>query len=209
VRKKISTNEKRWHSCGANSKSRHDYLIDSLTLNFENMKWKIILLAAAASLLVSCGETYQATDTGTITVSRPVYRSFTSQYPNSTNVVWSYYDPNVVILNDWDLGGWTVADQSDYAVRFNMDGEDYYAWYDSDGTWIGTAYVVRDYTRLPVMVNTSVHNLYPTYTISSVNREYYGSTTAYEITLKSDKSKVVMLVDDNGNVIKQKVKTDY
>src|SRR5258705_13403062 len=117
-------------------------------------------------------------------VSRPVYRSFITQYPNSTNVVWSNYDPNVVILNDWELAGWQIADQSDYAVRFNMDGQDYYAWYDSDGNWIGTAYVVRDYTRLPVTVNTYVHNMYPSYTINSVNREYYGTTSAYEVVLK-------------------------
>src|SRR5258705_1419194 len=121
------------------------------------MKWKIFLVAAVTGLLVACGETYQATDTGTIMVSRPVYRSFIAQYPNSTNVVWSNYDPNVVILNDWELGGWEIADASDYAVRFNMDGENYYAWYDSNGTWIGTAYVVRDYSRLPSTVSIYVH----------------------------------------------------
>ncbi len=173
------------------------------------MKWKVFVMAAAITgLLTACSETYQATDTGNITVSRPVYRSFTTQYPTGTNVVWSYYDPNVVILNDWELGGWTVADAEEYAVRFNMDGEDYYAWYDSDGNWIGTAYVVRDYSKLPVVVNSYIHDAYPAYTISSVNREYYKDIAAYEVTLKSDKTKVVLLVDDNGNILKQKVKTD-
>jgi hypothetical protein len=173
------------------------------------MKWRIFLLAAVTGLLAACSETtYQATDTGTIAVPRTAHRAFVAEYPDATNVVWSYYNPNVVIVNDWELTGWTVLDTEDYAVRFNMDGEDYYAWYDSDGAWIGTAYVVKDYTRLPVMVNTSVRNLYPTYTISSVNREFYIDRSVYEVTLKNDKSKVVLLVDDYGNVLKTKVKTD-
>jgi len=172
------------------------------------MKWKIFLLAAVTGLLSACSETYQATDTGTIMVSRTAHNAFVTQYPTGTNVVWSYYDPNVVIVNDWELAGWTVLDAEDYAVRFTMDDEDYYAWYDSDGNWIGTAYVVTDYSRLPAMVNSSIRNLYPAYTISSVNREFYADKTAYEITLKNDKEKVVLLVDDNGNILKQKVKVN-
>lgn len=173
------------------------------------MKWKVFLLAAITGLLAACGETYQATDTGgTIAVSRPVYRTFVTQYPNGTNVVWSYYDPNTVILNDWELAGWTQPTVEDYAVRFDMDGEVYYAWYDSDGTWIGTAYVVEDHTRLPVSIHSSIRSLYPSYTFSKVNREFYGDTAVYEVTLKNDKSKVVLLVDDYGNIVKSKVKTD-
>jgi hypothetical protein len=172
------------------------------------MKWRLLILAAVTGLLSACGETYQATDTGTIPVSRTAYRAFVTEYPNATNVVWGYYDPAIIIVNEWELTGWTVLDTDDYAVRFDMDGEDYYAWYDSDGTWIGTAYVVKDYTRLPVMVNTSIRNLYPTYTISSVNREFYIDRSVYEVTLKNDKSKVVLLVDDYGNVLKSKIKTE-
>lgn len=173
------------------------------------MKWKIFLLAAVTGLLAACGDPYMASDTGTVRVTRATARAFTYQYPNSTNEVWSYYSPNVVILNDWELAGWSPMDESDYVVRFNMDGEDYYAWYDSEGNWIGTAYVVRDYTRLPVAINTSLHNLYPTYTITTVNREFHNSGTYYEVTMKNDKNKVVLLVDDNGNVVRQKIKTDY
>ncbi len=172
------------------------------------MKWKVFFLAAVTVLLAACGETYQATDTGTVTVSRSANRAFVAQYPNGTNVVWSYYDPNVIILDDWELAGWTTPDVSDYVVRFNMDEEDYYAWYDSDGTWIGTAYVIRDHTRLPVSINNSIHALYPSYTMTKVNREFYADRSVYEVTLKNDTNKVVLLVDDYGNVLKTKVKVN-
>ena len=44
------------------------------------------------------------------------------------------------------IAGWTVIDADDYVVQFDMDNEKYYAWYDTNGEWIGTAYVVNDFT---------------------------------------------------------------
>jgi hypothetical protein len=161
---------------------------------------------AAVVSLAACETTYQATDTGIITVSDNTRRAFIDQYPNSSNVAWSYYDPNVVVINEWELTGWETLDQSDYVVRFDMDNENYYAWYDSDGNWIGTAYVVKDFNTLPSLVSTSVRNKYPMHTITGVNREYYSDRMLYEIVVKKDDQKVVMLVDANGNIVKEKIK---
>ena len=47
---------------------------------------------------------------------------------------------------------WTVIDAGDYVVQFDMDNEKYYPWYDTNGGWIGTAYVVNDFTTLRGMV---------------------------------------------------------
>jgi hypothetical protein len=171
------------------------------------MKMKALLAVAAIVGFSACETSYQATDSTTFVVPDVVRADFESQYPNVANVTWSSYDPNVVIINDWELAGWTVLDESDYAVRFNMDNEDYYAWYDSDGTWIGTAYVVRDFNTLPSPVSTTLRTQFPAYTISSVNKEFYRDRTAYEVVLKNTSdSKVILLVDNNGTVIKQKTK---
>ncbi|HEV7782870.1 MAG TPA: PepSY-like domain-containing protein [Chitinophagaceae bacterium] len=171
------------------------------------MKLKSILaVAALAATLTACETTYQATDTGVIVVPDGTQKVFLDQYPGSANVVWSRYDPNVVVLNEWELTGWQTLDESDYVVRFDLDNENYYAWYDSDGAWIGTAYVVKDYTTLPSLVSTSVNNKYPLHTMTSVNREYYKDRMLYEITLKKDDAKVVVLVDANGNIVKEKIK---
>jgi hypothetical protein len=170
------------------------------------MKLRNLIAVAALGTLAACETTYQATDTGMVTVSTETQRAFTDQYPNSSNVAWSYYDPNVVVLNVWELTGWPTLDASDYAVRFDMDGDNYYAWYDSDGTWVGTAYVVKDFNTLPSLVSTSVRNKYPMHTITHVNREYYSDRMLYEVVVKKDDQKVVMLVDANGNVVKEKIK---
>ena len=104
------------------------------------------------------------------------------------------------------MAGWTALDQNDYLVRFDMDNENYYAWYDSDGNWIGSAYVLKDHNQLPPAVSTAVNNKYAGYTIDNVNREFQKDRMAYEIELKKEDSKVKLLVDTDGNILKEKVK---
>ena len=174
------------------------------------MKIRNLIAVAAMISLAACDTPYRATDvSGTVVVSSSTQRAFYDQYPNATNVVWSSYDPNVVILNDWELAEYGTLDGSDYAVAFDMDNERYYAWYDQDGNWVGSAYVVRDYTTLPSAVHSTIRAQFPSYTITSVNREYKRDRTCYEVVLKRDDSKVVLLLDANGNVLKQKSKTNY
>ncbi|HKC35071.1 MAG TPA: PepSY-like domain-containing protein [Chitinophagaceae bacterium] len=169
------------------------------------MKLKTFLALAVIVFLTACSSTYRATDRG-IVVSTDASRAFELQYPAATNIIWSSYDPNVVILNDWDMAGWTLIDADDYVVRFDMDNEKYYAWYDSNGEWIGTAYVVNDYTTLPDMVRSTIKSKYPGYTISSVNKEFHKDRIAYEIVLKDGDTKQVVLMDLNGVVLKSKMK---
>ena len=169
------------------------------------MKLKTLIAVAVIGLFTACSSTYRATDTGLV-ISTDASRAFNLQYPAATNVVWNNYDPNVVILNDWDLAGWTVIDADDYVVQFDMDNEKYYAWYDTNGEWIGTAYVVNDFTTLPDMVRSTINTKYPGYTISKVNKEFHKDRIAYEIVLKDGDTKQVVLMDLNGVVLKSKMK---
>ena len=160
---------------------------------------------AVIALFTACSSTYRATDSGVI-ISSDATKAFDLQYPTATNVVWSSYDPNVVILNDWELAGWTVIDADDYVVQFDMDNEKYHAWYDSNGEWIGSAIVVNDYTTLPTMVRDAINTKYPGYTISSVNKEFHKDRVAYEVVLRDGDTRQVALIDLNGIVIKSKMK---
>ena len=170
------------------------------------MKLKTLIAVAAIALFAACSSTYRATDTGVV-ISTDASRAFELQYPSATNVVWSTYDPNIIVLNDWELAGWSVIDADDYVVKFDMDGEKYYAWYDSNGDWIGSAYVVNDFTTLPDMVRSTINTKYPGYMISSVNKEFHKERIAYEIVLKDGDTKQVVLMDLNGAVIKSKMKS--
>ena len=169
------------------------------------MKLKIFIAMAVIALFTACSSTYRATDSGVI-ISSDATKAFDLQYPTATNVVWGSYDPNVVILNDWELAGWTVIDADDYVVQFDMDNEKYHAWYDSNGEWIGSAIVVNDYTTLPTMVRDAINTKYPGYTISSVNKEFHKDRVAYEVVLRDGDTRQVALIDLNGIVIKSKMK---
>jgi len=173
------------------------------------MKLKILSLVAAAGLfLASCGTTYNTTsDNAAYNVNVPtnIRSSFAIAYPDATAVVWNAYDMNNVPI-DWELAGWNTLGSDAYAVTFNMGNDQYYGWYDANGNLIGTATVVTDYTKVPYVVTNTLHDKYTGYTIDWIGREIVGSKTNYEVKLSQGDTKIKLLVDSNGNVIREKVK---
>jgi uncharacterized membrane protein YkoI len=170
------------------------------------MKLRDFLVIGALAGVAACGEPYRATDTSVVVAPDGTVTAFNTQYPNATNAVWTRYDAAVVPI-DWELAGWNTLDNNDYLVRFDMDNENYYAWYDDTGEWVGTAYVIRDVKTLPEAVTKAVNTKYPTHTISTVNREFQKDRMLYEVETKgSDGTKMKLLVDANGTIVKERVK---
>ena len=172
------------------------------------MKLKTLIAVAAISLFTACGTPYRATDSTVLVVPDNLQTTFTTQYPGATTVYWSHFDPAVAIPIDWDMTEWSALDANDYVVTFRMNEDDYYAWYDDAGNWVGTAYVVRDYTKLPTAITGAINTQYPGYTISSVHRELQKDRMAYEVEIKNSTTKVKLLLDENGNILKQKTKAN-
>jgi hypothetical protein len=134
-----------------------------------------------------------------------VETAFTKQYPDATNAVWSNYDSLAAVPIDMRLTGWKKLDAEDYMVTFEFKNENYYSWYDNDGKWVGSAYTMQDYGKLPAAVNAAVQNAikarYSDYNISQVNRELRtGNKSAYEVELTNDDKKVRMLVNADGKI---------
>lgn len=167
------------------------------------MKLSNFLVVAAMLGFAACSSPYRATDGTVLVAPAGVQTAFVTQYPTATNVVWTNYDGTLVPI-EWDMTGWTVLDDNDYLVRFDVDNEPYYAWYDDSGNWVGTAYVVKDYNTLPSGISTTLTNQYSGYTISGVNREYHKDRMLYEVELKNSNTKVKLLMDGSGNIVKQK-----
>ena len=172
------------------------------------MKIKTLIAVAALGIFAACGEPYRATTATVVVAPGTTKASFRAQYPYASNVVWMRYDAANIPI-DWELAGWTVLDDNDYLVRFDMDNNYYYAWYDKNGNWIGTSYGLIDYNSMPVAVVTTLTNKYPGYTITSVNKEFQRDRIAYEVELKNDDTKVKVLVDIYGNVVKAKTRSLY
>lgn len=171
------------------------------------MKLRDLCAVAALGLITACETPYRATDT-VVVAPDGIQTAFVTQYPTATNVIWSNYDPAVITPIDWEMAGWTTLDNNDYLVTFTMNGDEYFAWYDNTGTWVGTAYVVRDFTTLPTAVSNYITTQYPGYTITTAHREFMTDRKAYEVEIKNENTKVKLLLDENGTVLKQKTKTN-
>jgi len=172
------------------------------------MNIKTLLAVAALAFFAACGEPYRATRATVVVAPATTVSSFRAQYPSASNIVWLQYDAATLPI-DWELAGWTVLDADDYLVKFDMDNNYYYAWYDQDGNWIGTSYGIADYKTMPLAVNTTITNKYPGYTVTSVNKEFQRDMIAYEVELKNNDTKVKVLIDTYGNVIRAKTKALY
>jgi hypothetical protein len=177
------------------------------------MKNRVLSLAIAGAVLFGACGTPRDTGSLSSTSSNPAYAVpsnvqtvFVAQYPTASNVTWTAYDATLVPI-DWEMTGWTVLDANDHAVTFDMDNQRYYAWYDSDGNWIGSTYVIDDYSKLPAVVQNTINTKYSGYTIQKVQQEMWKDHMAYEIKLKKDdNNKVKLIVDDQGNILKEKMK---
>lgn len=143
-----------------------------------------------------------------VTVPENIRTTFTTQYPTAANAAWSNYDTLSEVPIDLEMAGWNALQADDYLVRFDMDNENYYAWYDNEGNWIGSTSPLTDIKQLPPAVSTAVTSKYADYTLAKVDREFHKDRVAYEIKLtkQSDNSKVKLLVDADGNIIKEKLK---
>ncbi len=172
------------------------------------MKHKEFFVLLTLALLVACEEPYRATDVY-IMAPRYIQTEFSHQYPSARNVVWSHYDAAIMTPIDWELAGWVVLDPGDYLVRFDQDNDYYYAWYDDRDSWIGTACIVRDYHTLPGVVSNTIRMGYCGYTITGVSREFQGDQMYYEVELRNSNTKTKLLLDSNGNVVRQKTKSMY
>ncbi|HEY6954038.1 MAG TPA: PepSY-like domain-containing protein [Flavisolibacter sp.] len=180
---------------------------------------RLLLAAFAATSLVACSSrhasktTMSTTGSQTTTSSHAAFMvpsniqtSFSTQYPDATAVTWAPYDVTVVPI-DWDLTDWAVLSPQDYSVTYTMNGKKYYSWYSANGNWIGTTYDISDYNNgLPAAVNQTIASKYSGYTIDKANQVTWNDQTAYDLKLKNGDNKMKVLIDTNGNVLKQKDK---
>ncbi len=170
------------------------------------MKLKILILALGTVAFVSCGPSYRVTDRSTVGITAPssVQASFNNQYPNAGNVTWSTYDAEHTPI-DWDMAGWPMLNSSDYVATFDLNNDQYYAWYDQNGDWIGSTYSMADYKKLPKDVTDMIYDKYPGYTISSINKEMRkDNRMTYQVMLKDQYNKKKILIDEDGNILKEK-----
>ncbi len=179
-----------------------------------------IFISGVLFIISSCGETpadstasannstanNTASNAAAVEVVPTAKTSFETKYPAASNVTWAYYEPYSDV--DWEWVGWPILDPKDYTVRYNVDGADYYTWYDQDGNWVATVNPVTDYNGLPAAVNNTIKKQFDGYTITSVNKENDKDREAYEIKLEKGSDKMKALITTDGALLKKKGRVD-
>jgi hypothetical protein len=182
------------------------------------MKLKSWMLTAAVAALAACGnagsdknnatDSASTTETSTMTTKTSIEvpattrTSFETKYPKATDVSWSHYQATTIPI-EWEWTGWPPMDTSDYVASFNVDGSDYWVWYDDGGDWVGTVTEITN-SGLPAAVNNVIRSQYAGYTVVSAEKENDKNRTVYEIKMENGKDKMKLLVDENGNILKKK-----
>jgi uncharacterized membrane protein YkoI len=130
---------------------------------------------------------------------------FQSRFPNATAVNWYIYDPRdpiYVMPSDWD---YSMRDNNDYEVHFNVNGIDYIAYYDN-GTWIRTATDGMNAAMLPGAVSSAINRDYAGYSIKDVDTEERKNMLLYEVELVRGADKCKIHYTATGEVNKRKCK---
>lgn len=147
---------------------------------------------------------YDGTGTNTTVtvdaVPQKASASFTSTYPNVSTASWYKYRP---MAND------EYMDDADYYyAAYQLDGIDYYVWYDDEGNIYRTSNRMKDPSGLPAAVTTTLNAQYPGYTIDEVDEQKEDGMMMYEVKLENDKDeKVKVKIKPDGTIHKLK-KTD-
>ena len=140
--------------------------------------------------------------TTTVVVPEKTKKSFETKYPKASNTVWTTYQPIETI--EWTWYEWPSMDTSDYMVTYNLDGSNYWTWYDDQGEWIRTVTNISDFTTLPAAVTKTLNSQFDGFTIKNVDKENDKNTKAYEIDLEKGTDKMKVLVSESGMVMKKK-----
>lgn len=174
---------------------------------------KLQILAVAVTIFLAACEstkTYTGADAYSnvdmVTPPLSAQDAFTGRYPNAANVRWYAYDPSIISPVEWDLTDWQVLGPRDYVVTYSLDNNNYYSWYDANGNWVGTTYTLGDYHTMPSGVASMLADRYPGYTVNDVQTAYWKDRTAYQVNISNGSERRKMLVDANGNILKEKTK---
>ena len=141
-------------------------------------------------------------NTTTVVVPEKTKTSFETKYPKASNTVWKRYEPLETI--EWNWYEWPSMDTSDYMVTYNLDGSNYWTWYDEQGEWIGTVANISDFNTLPAAVTKTLNSQFDGFTIKNVDKENDKNRSAYEIDLEKGTDKMKVLVSESGTVMKKK-----
>lgn len=103
---------------------------------------------------------------------------------------------------------WSKESDQEFEAEFMQDGRAITATFDVNGNWIETETAVsRD--ELPAPVVAALDSQFADYTLKKAEKlEKEGAPVAFELKLLKDQTEYEVTIDQNGNVVSNKVETE-
>jgi hypothetical protein len=142
------------------------------------MKNLFFMIGAIALLgLASCGQTGKD-------VPAKVKDAFTQKFPDATSIKWD------------------KENDTEWEAEFKMNGSEYSANFDNSGVWVETEYKISS-ADIPPAVKTTLEKEYAGSNIEVAEISETPDGKAIEFVLKSGKERTEVIMDMEGNILKQ------
>ena len=116
--------------------------------------------------------------------------------PANVKTAFSQKFPNVTNLK------WEKEKDKDWEAEFKMDGKEYKANFDINGTWMETEYKIST-NEIPEAVKMAIEKDYAGYKIEKSKISENAAGKVYKFKLKKDDEKIKITFDLDGTVIKK------
>lgn len=138
-----------------------------------------ILTLFISSALLSCAQSTPA----------KVAESFQAKFPTAKSVKWE------------------MENDKEWEAEFKMDGKEYSANFDLDGTWMETEWEIKK-SELPEMVKATLKNDFTGFEIEEIEMCEKPNFRGYALELEKGEQKFDIVFDENGKVISKKEITE-
>ena len=117
-------------------------------------------------------------------VPSKVKTAFNQKFPNATKIKWD------------------KENDTEWEAEFKMNGKEYAANFDEDGTWIETEYEI-EISELPAFVQSTLNTEFKDFKIEEAEVSETANGKVYEFEIEKGKIEKEVAIDLNGKVIKQ------
>lgn len=118
-----------------------------------------------------------------------VTSSFSKKFPTAKNVKWDKEN-----ATEWE-------------AEFKMNGEEYSANFNNEGTWLETEYEIEA-SAIPEAVKKTLASEFSGYDIEEVELSETAKGKVYEFSLEKDETDMEVAISPEGKVIKKEVKKE-
>lgn len=102
---------------------------------------------------------------------------------------------------------WDKEKEAEWEAEFKMNGQEYSANFNSDGSWKETEYEIEK-SAIPKKVKQTLNNEFAGYDIEETEISETTDEKVYEFALEKDETDIEVAISPDGRLVKKEVKKE-